>query len=93
MNKQNMITSAILRELSGSGIAIHAKLIAQGNGFTLLVCFGTSEKVLQAKRKHTRIFKNLDRAAAFVLSLGISKLEVEMAGWIPPTRNSADPED
>jgi hypothetical protein len=48
-------------------------------GFTIVV----DKKLLEAKRGHTRIFRKLQTAAAFLKQNGIGSFTVDLSRWNP----------
>ena len=83
---KNTITIATLRELVSAGAVSSVRLDAQAEGFAVLIRCGFSEKTLQARRGHIRLFKSLDRAVALLRDLGVARLEVDVSGWEPHQR-------
>lgn len=86
--KASPIATGALRELVEAGAIERARLVGEGRGFALSVHYGTTERVLQAKRGHVRQFKNLERAAGFLRALGFSRVEVELSAWKPRPQRS-----
>lgn len=85
--RKDTITSSTLKELASAGAITSILLVAQTDGFAVVIKYGISEKMLQAKRGHIRRFKSLERAALFVRALGLSRVEVDLTNWEPHQRS------
>ena len=77
----DLISTQTLKELCAAGAVRSASLVGAGNGFALVVRYGLSEKALQAKRGHVRVFRSLNSAARTLKGLGLSRAELDVSQW------------
>ena len=87
VQQKDTITSSTLKELASAGAITSVLLVAQSDGFAVVIRYGLLEKMLQAKRGHIRRFKSLERAALFIRALGLSRVEVDLTNWEPHQRS------
>jgi len=61
--------------------------VGQPGGWTLLVRYGLAERALAAQRsKQVRVFRKLDTLVLYLQQIGVSRFEVEAAGFIVASR-------
>ncbi|MCR9023632.1 hypothetical protein NW939_03245 [Aeromonas caviae] len=62
--------------------------VGQPAGWTLLVRYGLAERALAAQRsKQVRVFRKLDTLAPYLQQIGVSRFEVNAAGFIVTSRS------
>lgn len=77
------ISTRTLRELVEAASIRAAILIGVPGGVSLKVRYGMIEKSLKLDRGGVRVWRTLDAAAKFCRSLGLSKIELDLAQWEP----------
>lgn len=79
MADKELITSTTLRELVEAGSIRHAVIVGEPQGFAIMVKYGLTERVVQARRGHVRRFKTIDAAAKTLQALGIVHAELDLS--------------
>ncbi len=75
----NMIDVRQLVALVNANAVKAVKVTGIEGGFTIVV----DDKLIEAKRGHTRIFRKLQTAASFLKSKGIGTFTVDLSRWNP----------
>jgi hypothetical protein len=60
-----------------------AHVVGHGNGWTIAAKYGQTERFLAAKRGDVRVFRKLETLVSFLLDMGISRFDVDAAGYDP----------
>lgn len=89
---ETYIKEPLLKELVQASATVNARIVGKGNGFAVVVRFGSSEKLLVTSRGEVRLFASLDTAGSFVRDVGISQFEVDMARYEPGRLRGARPD-
>ena len=77
------ITHPTLVQLVASGAVRVVVAVGQSNGWILLVRYGLAERALAAQRsKQLRFFRKLDTLVLYLQQIGVSRFEVDAAGFI-----------
>jgi hypothetical protein len=78
------IDHATLSELAGAGALRRARVVGQSGGWTLLVTLDSGERALAAQRgRQARVFKRMETLASYLKGVGISRFDVDSAGFVP----------
>ncbi|KVE37261.1 MULTISPECIES: hypothetical protein [Burkholderia] len=93
MADRELITSTTLRELVDAGSIRHAVIVGEPQGFAIVVKYGLTERVVQARRGHVRRFKTIDAAAKTLHALGIVHAELDLSNLATPATLFADGHD
>ncbi len=80
MTKETISTKT-LPELVAAGSIRTVILVGVPEGVALKARYGLIEKSLRLDRGGVRVWKTLDAAAKFCRSLGIVKVELDLAQW------------
>lgn len=82
------ITHPTLAQLVASGAVRVVVAVGQSNGWILLVRYGLAERALAAQRsKQLRVFRKLDTLVLYLQQIGVSRFEVDAAGFIVASRS------
>lgn len=82
------ITHPTLVQLVASGAVRVVVAVGQSNGWILLVRYGLAERALAAQRsKQLRFFRKLDTLVLYLQQIGVSRFEVDAAGFIVASRS------
>ena len=77
------ITHPTLVQLVAAGAVRVVVAVGQPGGWTLLVRYGLAERALAAQRsKQVRVFRKLDTLVLYLQQIGVSRFEVDAAGFI-----------
>ncbi|NKA76057.1 hypothetical protein GO285_05026 [Ralstonia solanacearum] len=77
------IDQKTLSQLVEAGAVRAAHVVGHGNGWTIAAKYGLTERFLSAKRGDVRVFRKLETLVAFLRELGISRFDVDAAGFDP----------
>ncbi|PWF48556.1 antitoxin PaaA2 family protein [Massilia glaciei] len=78
------IDHATLTTLSKAGVVRSAHVVGQDGGWSVLVKYGMTERVLAAQRTHkVRVFRKLDTLVDYLKGVGISRFEVDALAYDP----------
>ncbi|KVE34480.1 antitoxin PaaA2 family protein [Burkholderia sp. TSV86] len=84
------IDQKTLTQLVEAGAVRAAHVVGHGNGWTIAARYGLTERFLAAKRGDVRVFRKLETLVSFLRDMGISRFDVDAAGFDPsaggPTR-------
>ena len=81
------ITHPTLIQLVASGAVRVVVAVGQPNGWSLLVRYGLAERALAAQRsKKLRVFRKLDTLVLYLQEIGVSRFEVDAAGFVVASR-------
>ncbi|KVN06292.1 MULTISPECIES: hypothetical protein [unclassified Burkholderia] len=84
------IDQKTLTQLVEAGAVRAAHVVGHGNGWTIAARYGLTERFLSAKRGDVRVFRKLETLVSFLRDMGISRFDVDAAGFDPaaggPTR-------
>lgn len=81
------ITQPTLIQLVASGAVRVVVAVGQPNGWSLLVRYGLAERALAAQRsKQLRVFRKLDTLVLYLQEIGVSRFEVDAAGFVVASR-------
>lgn len=81
------ITHPTLIQLVASGAVRVVVAVGQPNGWSLLVRYGLAERALAAQRsKQLRVFRKLDTLVLYLQEIGVSRFEVDAAGFVVASR-------
>ncbi|MFB3949263.1 hypothetical protein ACE1V3_21075 [Aeromonas veronii bv. sobria] len=81
------ITHPTLVQLVAAGAVRVVVAVGQPGGWTLLVRYGLAERALAAQRsKQIRVFRKLDTLVLYLQQIGVSRFEVDAAGFLVATR-------
>jgi len=72
-----------IRNLVEAGMLKKVAIVANGGAFHVTVSFGSKQEAAQTQRGKVRTWSSLDAAARWVRKLGIGRVEVELAFWVP----------
>ena len=76
------IDHATLAQLAAAGALQRARVVGQSGGWTLVVTLSSGERALAAQRgKQTRVFKRMETLASYLKGVGISRFDVDSAGF------------
>ncbi|MGL5335541.1 MAG: hypothetical protein ACRC9R_05280 [Enterovibrio sp.] len=82
------ITHPTLVQLVASGAVRVVVAVGQSNGWILLVRYGLAERALAAQRsKQLRFFRKLDTLMLYLQQIGVSRFEVDAAGFTVASRS------
>jgi hypothetical protein len=82
------ITHPTLVQLVASGAVRVVVAVGQSNGWILLDRYGLAERALAAQRsKQLRVFRKLDTLVLYLQQIGVSRFEVDAAGFIVASRS------
>ncbi|MBV6796060.1 hypothetical protein [Xanthomonas euvesicatoria] len=76
------ISITTLATLASAGVLRTVQLVGQVGGYSVMVRVGQTEKQLTGQRGEPRVFASLDTAAAQLLALGVTVLEVLPANYV-----------
>ena len=77
------ITHPTLVQLVAAGAVRVVVAVGQPGGWSLLVRYGLAERALAAQRsKQVRVFRKLDTLVLYLQQIGVSRFEVDAAGFI-----------
>lgn len=78
------IKESVLRELASANTTLAVRVVGQhGGGFAVIVEYGAIEKTLAGTRGELRVFASLDTAAGVLRKIGVTRFEVDSAGYEP----------
>ncbi|HDR8948428.1 TPA: hypothetical protein QDA71_005494 [Burkholderia vietnamiensis] len=77
------IDQKTLSQLVEAGAVRAAHVVGHGNGWTLAAKYGLTERFLSAKRGDVRVFRKLETLVSFLRDMGISRFDVDAAGFDP----------
>ena len=81
------ITHPTLVQLVAAGAVRVVVAVGQPGGWSLLVRYGLAERALAAQRsKQLRVFRKLDTLQAYLQEIGVSRFEVDAAGFMVAPR-------
>ncbi|MGL4933015.1 MAG: hypothetical protein ACRC4P_06780, partial [Aeromonas sp.] len=81
------ITHPTLVQLVAAGAVRVVVAVGQPGGWTLLVRYGLAERALAAQRsKQLRVFRKLDTLVLYLQEIGVSRFEVDAAGFVVAPR-------
>ena len=81
------ITHPTLVQLVAAGAVRVVVAVGQPGGWTLLVRYGLAERALAAQRsKQLRVFRKLDTMVLYLQQIGVSRFEVDAAGFMAAQR-------
>jgi hypothetical protein len=81
------ITHPTLVQLVAAGAVRVVVAVGQPGGWTLLVRYGLAERALAAQRsKQLRVFRKLDTLVLYLQQVGVSRFEVDVAGFMVAPR-------
>ncbi|WP_323880972.1 MULTISPECIES: hypothetical protein [Aeromonas] len=81
------ITHPTLVQLVAAGAVRVVVAVGQPGGWTLLVRYGLAERALAAQRsKQLRVFRKLDTLVLYLQQIGVSRFEVDAAGFMAAPR-------
>lgn len=81
---QEMIDHALLARLNDAGVVSQVKVIAQQEGWTIMIKYGASEAALMAQRSgKIRVFKRFETLASYLKEFGINRVEVDITDFDP----------
>ena len=72
---------SLLKELIAVDAVRVVQLTGVPGGFVVNVSTDTGTRTLCAQRGHARVFKQLNSAAEFLQSLGVSRFNVDASAW------------
>jgi hypothetical protein len=76
------IDHTTLTKLTEAGIAVGAHVVGQEGGWSVLVKFGVTERLLAAQRsQQVRIFRKLETLVAYLKSVGIARFHVDAVNY------------
>lgn len=76
------INHATLVKLTEAGVVRNVQVIGQPAGWTVLVQYGMTERILAAQRSHQiRIFRKLDTLVLYLQGAGIPRFAVDAAQY------------
>ena len=71
----------LLQELAAAGAVLNLTARGIPGGYVLIAQTEGGERLIETQRGQTRVFSRLDTVAAFVRSVGLNRLSVEIGGW------------
>ncbi|WP_175744493.1 hypothetical protein [Burkholderia multivorans] len=77
------IDQKTLTQLVEAGAVRAAHVVGHGNGWALAARYGLTERFLSAKRGDVRVFRRLETLVSFLRDMGISRFDVDAAGYDP----------
>lgn len=87
ISSMETITHPTLVQLVAAGAVRVVVAVGQPNGWSLLVRYGLAERALAAQRsKQLRVFRKLDTLVLYLQQIGVSRFEVDAAGFMGAQR-------
>ncbi len=84
------IDHATLAHLAEAGALHGTRVVGQAGGWALMVSFGAGERALAAQRsRKARVFKRMETLVSYLQGVGVSRFEVEAAGYSPETSGTS----
>ncbi len=77
------IDQKTLMQLVEAGAVRAAHVVGHGRGWTIAAEYGATERFLAAKRGDVRVFRKLETLVSFLRDMGISRFDVDAAGYDP----------
>ncbi|MDN7492106.1 hypothetical protein CFB40_00670 [Burkholderia sp. AU31652] len=77
------IDQKTLTQLVEAGAVRAARVVGCGNGWALSARCGANERFLSAKRGDVRVFRRFETLVGFLRDIGISRFDVDAAGFDP----------
>jgi hypothetical protein len=78
------IDHSTLSQLAAVGALQRARVVGRLGGWTLLVTLSSGERALAAQRgKQARVFKRMETLTSYLKGVGISRFDVDSAGFVP----------
>jgi hypothetical protein len=78
------IDHSTFAQLAEAGSLTEIHVVGCAGGWSVVVKYGANERVLLAQRgKTARLFKKMDTLVAYLNAIGISKFDVDAAGFDP----------
>lgn len=77
------IDQKTLSQLVEAGAVRAAHVVGHGNGWAIAAKYGLTERFLAAQRGDVRVFRKLETLVNFLRDLGISRFDVDAAGYDP----------
>lgn len=78
------IDHTTLIKLAEAGVVRSAHAVGQDGGWSILVKYGMTERVLAAQRSHqVRIFRKLETLVEYLKGVGIPRFDVDAANYDP----------
>ncbi|WP_093646304.1 hypothetical protein [Paraburkholderia aspalathi] len=86
------IVEATFRELLLAGSINSVAAVGKEGGFVVVICYGTSERLLASTRGGARVFPNLTTLATFLRKLGATVFTVDTNGYVSGRVRKARPD-
>jgi hypothetical protein len=68
------------------------RVIADKDGFRLLLSYGSAEHLLESAKGHVHIFRALDSIASYLGDLGLFDFRVNINNWHSQTHSNGETE-
>jgi hypothetical protein len=83
----DLIAPLAVRELAKSRVLREAVLLPTPEGWVMRIRTGPEERTLKMRDENApRYFQKLDAAARYAQKLGVPRLFVELADWLPAAK-------